>query len=38
MLKALEKRLGKLEKTQKANTDRLVDEQEELMRRKTAGN
>ena len=33
MLKALEKRLGKLEKVQQANTDKLVDDQEELMRR-----
>ena len=37
MLKALEKRLGKLEKTQQANTGRLVEEQEELMRREMAG-
>jgi hypothetical protein len=30
---ALEKRLRKLEKAQQANTDKLIDDQEELMRR-----
>jgi hypothetical protein len=37
MLKVLEKRLVKLEKVQRANTDKLSNDQEELMRRETAG-
>jgi hypothetical protein len=33
MLKALEKRLGKLEKTQQAKADKVIVDQEKLMRR-----